>query len=142
MRKEILVITGIVLLISSVTTQAEITDVFIFPEEPIIYDEITINVFGEENYDVSITDSILNIDETSIEIDIYIDGGILPWITPWSHTENIGMLFIGTYDVTVNTFVEFNSTFNDTFSTTFEVVPEPATILLLFFGFTGIRGRR
>ena len=136
MRKEILVIAGIVLLISAVTTQAEITDVFIFPEEPIIYDEITINVFGEENFNVSVSDSFLTIDGTLLELDIHLQEGMMPVVTQWSHIVGVGTLPMDTYDLTVNTWIDTSPTFNDIYYTSFQVVPEPATILL--FGLGGL----
>ena len=134
MRKEILVITGIVLLISAVTTQAEITDVFIFPEEPIEIDPITISVFGVEPYNISITDTIFTVNETFLDLDIYFELGNLTVVTPWSHSEDIGFLGVGIYELTVNTINELEPEFNDSYYTTFEVTPEPATILLFGLG--------
>ncbi len=123
-------------------SQASITDVDILPEEPTEIDPITIFVSGEENYSVSVTDSILTINETLLELDIYLHLGFLPAVTPWSQIENIGVLSLGTYDLTVNTFVDSDPMYNDTFSTSFEVVPEPTTILFLALGMFMVREKR
>ena len=134
MRTKLLLMIGVCLAMSTMTAQAVITDVFIFPEEPIIYDEITINVFGEENFNISVSDSFLTIDGTLLELDIHLQEGMMPIVTPWSHTVDVGTLPIDTYDLTVNTWIDTTPIFNDTYYTSFEVVPEPATVLLLGFG--------
>jgi len=138
-RKEILVIAGIVLLILAVTTQAEITDVFIFPEEPMVIDPITIFVSGVESESVTIDNSDFQINGTSLVLDIYFHSGFLPVVTPWSHSEDIGLLGAGIYELTSNTIFESAPHLNDSYYTTFEVVPEPSTVVLLGIGFVYIR---
>jgi len=143
MKTRLLLITGIVLLIWSSTTQAEITDVFIYPEEPMEIDPITIFVSGEEGYGaVIIDDSDFQIDNTSLTLDIFLLTGNVAIVTPWSHSEDIGTLLMGTYDLTVNTIFELAPHRNDSYYTTFEVTPEPSTILLFGFGAIGIRRLR
>jgi predicted outer membrane repeat protein len=126
MRTRLLLMIWVCLAISTITVQAVITDVFILPEEPTITDAISILVSGGEGYNVSITDSILIIDETSIELDIYLHLGLLPVATPWSHSEDIGLLSAGIYELTANTIFESEPHLNDSYYTTFEVVPEPS----------------
>lgn len=119
--------------------QAGITDVTIQPSAPTEMDNISINVFGEESFHVSISDSPLTIDGTSLELDIHLQEGMMPVVTQWSHTEDVGNLSAGTYNLTVNTWIDRSPAFNDTYTTSFEVVPEPATALFLGLGLCGIR---
>jgi hypothetical protein len=141
--KKVAAIIIAILLISSSTAQAEITDVFIFPEEPIEIDPITIITSGVENYGgVRINSSSFLIDGSSLELDIFLDLGRLDVQTPWSYSEDIGALLMGTYDLTVNTIFESEPYRNDSYYTTFEVTPEPATILLFAMGAIAIRMRR
>ena len=133
--KKVAAIIIAILLISSSTTQAEITDVFIFPEEPIEIEPITIITSGVENYGgVRINSSSFLIDGTSLELDIFLDLGRLDVLTPWSYSEDIGTLLMGSYDLMVNTINELEPEFNDSYYTTFEVTPEPASILLFGVG--------
>ena len=135
MRTKIL-ISVIVLLIGIfvLPAQASITSVAVQPEIPTINDDISLLISGVESGSMEIVDTSLIINEMLLELDIYIRYGMLPVVTPWSHSENIGMLPIGTYDLTVSMFVESRPDLDDTFTTSFEVVPEPGTMILLGLG--------
>ena len=52
----------------------------------------------------------------------------------WSHTEIVGTLPTGVYDLTVNAFEGEFIFSSDTYLKTFEIVPEPMSIMLLGFG--------
>ncbi len=119
---------------------ASITDISIQPATPTFNDDISVLVSGVESSSMGIVDSSLTVDNTSIELDIYLQEGMLPVVTPWTHSENIGMLAIGTYDLMVNTI--YAPDVSDTFTTSFEVVPEPATLLLLAMGGLMMRRKR
>ena len=123
------------------SVKATITDVEINPDEPTMEDIITIVTYGEEGSGpVEVADSDFTITETEIALDIYLNLGFLTVMTPWSYSEDIGILPAGTYDLTVQTFADFGDI--DIYFTTFQVVPEPATILLLGLGVLLVKKRR
>lgn len=120
------------------SANAVITDVEIIPEEPTMEDIISIVTSGEEGSGaVFVTETDFRTDGTSLELDIFLDVGVFPAITPWSHTEDIGMLPVGTYDLDVRTIVYSNVT--DTYFKTFQVVPEPSIALLICLGAACVR---
>lgn len=138
--KIITIIAAAVLVFVYITNSAKavITDVEITPEEPTMEDIITIVTFGIEGIGpVEVTDSVFNITDKEIVLDISLDVGFLQVLTPWSHSEDIGTLPVGTYDLTVRTIVY--SDVIDSYFTTFQVVPEPGTALLLCFGMACVR---
>jgi hypothetical protein len=136
MRKKISKIVKIlvfIVVVTSASVNATITDVSIVPSLPTPLDVISIDISGVESTGpVFITDTDFRQDGTLLELDIFLDVGFAAVVTPWSHTENIGTLSAGLYDLTVRT-VE-DSVVSDTYSTSFEVVPEPATLILLALG--------
>lgn len=138
MKREIVkVIALIIIMCFTTSVNATITDVSIVPSLPTPMDVIFINVLGQESSGpVFIEDTDFRQDGMSLELDISLDVGPFLVITPWSHTENIGTLPAGVYDLTVNTIVELEPFRNDTSFTTFEVVPEPGTLVL--FGLGGL----
>ncbi len=143
MKTRLLLMIGLCLAMSTMTAQAGITDVFIFPEEPIVINPITIFVSGvESGGGVTIDNSDFQIDGTSLTLDIYIDIGLLTVVTPWSHSEDIGLLGAGIYELTANTFFEQVPFFNDSYYTTFEVTPEPSTLILFALGGLMVRKRK
>ena len=143
MRKLILII--IVLLIGAIIIplQASITDVTIQPETPITTDLISILVSGEESSGpVQITDSVYDLDSFDITLDLTLEAGLSPVITPWDYTYDVGLLSEGIYGLTVNTLVPSMPSRNDTYITSFEVVPEPATVLFFGLGMFLLRGKK
>ena len=133
MRREFIII---LVLVWGMMAQATIVDVTIEPEEPMETDIISIFVSGEDTCSVSVTDSFLIIEGSSVELDIYLNVGMMPVVTPWIHTEEIGYLSSGIYELTVNSVYDDIFPDPDNYVTTFEVIPEPATVLL--FGIGGL----
>ncbi len=119
---------------------ASITDVDILPEVPTTFDVITIFTEGlSGSGPVEIGDTNFTMNGTNLELDIEVHAGFLTVMTPWVHSENIGPLPLGIYDLTVNAIYAPDVT--DTFTTSFEVVPEPTTLLLLLGGIPVLRKR-
>ena len=144
-RKNLIVLFVIygVIFFGQVCVYGRITDVVISPEVPTDLDPITISTFGvETSGSVFINDSVFQIEDTILSLDLFITVGHLTVITPWSYLDDIGFLPSGTYNLTVSTFDEFDPTFNDTFSTTFKVVPEPASLLIMAVGMVTIQRRK
>jgi hypothetical protein len=106
---------------------ATITNVSISPGMPTFQDPITILVNGQEGAGpVQITDTDFFINDNSLILDLYLHVGFADIITPWSHSEVIGTLSFGNYDLTVNTFADYYGTiFENSLPINFAVVPEP-----------------
>lgn len=137
-RKIVKVITLTIIMCFSTSVNATITDVSIVPSLPTPLDVISIDISGEESTgDVSVAGTDFRQDGVLLELDIFLDVGVFQVVTPWSHTENIGTLPVGRYDLTVRTLEDGIETY--TYPTSFEVVPEPTTILLLGIGAIVIR---
>ncbi len=124
-----------------------IEDVHTDPIEPKDVDIITIVVSGIGGTPTWIDDSDFRIEDTSLELDIFLRFGPYGAISPWSHSEIIGTLPANYYDLAVSAYVYNDLTeiyeFRETYSTGFTVVPEPATLLLLTMGAVWIRaGKR
>ena len=142
MKRAILLIM-VVLLLGVVDTQAaivSISDVQVDPEEPSLSDIITFDVFGGFSHaGVTFTESQFSTNAFSLELDLFFTEGFGPLIpTGWSHSEEIGTLSAGTYDLTTQAYWRsspgYEYILHDTFPLEFEVVPEPATILLFSLG--------
>jgi hypothetical protein len=110
------------------SAKAAITDVEITPDEPTIEDIIIIDTSGTEGSGpVAVIDSFVNITGTEIGLDLILEVGPYAVITPWSYSEDIGILPAGMYDLTVRIIVY--SVVTDTYFKTFQVVPAPAMTL-------------
>lgn len=140
MKAKLLLMATVLLMGVVCPVQASITDVTIQPEIPTFNDDISLLISGVQGSGgVQITDSTFIINGTDLELNIDLLVGSFTVITPWSHTENIGVFPIGTYDLTVNMLVDLQPSLNDTFTTSFEVVPEPTTFLIISAGILCLR---
>ena len=123
--------------------QAEITAVQINPLAPTQFDPIEVITDGIETAGpVFINNAVFNVNGNNLQLDIHLEVGVLAVITPWSYTHNIGTLHVGTFDLTVNAIDDYTLFNTGTYTTSFEVVPEPASILMLAIGALFCRKRR
>ncbi len=126
--------------VNSFCAAVSITDVQISPENPSINDIITIETDGSiPGGTIFFDESIFAQDEFAVQLDLYFTGGSGPQVPqPWFHDEEIGILSQGSYDLSVQAYWRNSSTadyiLHDTYPTNFEVIPEPASILLLLAG--------
>jgi len=132
-RGKAIVLQFITLLAVTFQAHATITDVNILPTIPALTDPITIIVSGVEGSPAQITNTDFWVNDNSLSLDIYLDIGIIPVVTPWTHSEYIGTLPAGVYDLSVQTFVPMLPSLNDDYFRSFEVVPEPSTLTILGF---------
>jgi len=109
----------------------------ILPGTPTIYDPINIISSGFAGAGpVDVENTLFQINEINLTLDVYLNVGYLTVITPWSYTEDIGALPAGTYNLTVTAYYDYSGfTASEESYTSFEVIiPEPASLLLLGFG--------
>ena len=116
------------------------------PAAPSDLDEVEIHTWGSIGYifDIAMVDSDFNISGTLIELDFYFldanpTGIRLPVAGGWDSEAEAGILSLGIYDVVARVWVteDFlipDFRLADMCSTSFEVIPEPATSLLLVTG--------
>jgi hypothetical protein len=128
----------LVLMLGINVATATITSVQIIPAEPTLTDSISILVNGiEGSSPVQIMNTQFSVNGNSLALDIYLDLGFAFVLTPWSHTEVIGTLPTGDYNLTVRRLLPSYyppDTIVSSYSTSFEVVPEPCTVVFLGFG--------
>ena len=118
---------------------------YTIPSQPATTDPITIVAYGQVGYiNTPIDHTDFYMADTSLQLDIFFDFSetLLPMVAPWSHSEPIGMLSEDSYTLTVRTFEWPVIVIADTYLTSFEVVPEPATVLLLGLGGLALLRRR
>jgi hypothetical protein len=128
-----------ILVLLPVCANATITNVSISPAMPTLIDPITILISGIEGSGmVQIADTNFIVNGNILSLDVYLNVGHLDMMTPWTHSEEIGLLPFGVYDLNVRTLRQ--SVVNSTYSTSFEVVPEPATFVFLVIGLPIFRG--
>ncbi len=111
------------------------------PETPTIYDPISIiSSATAGSGPVVVEQSLFQVNGSHLSLNLDVSVGALQVITPWSYTENIGTLPAGSYDLAVTADYYFAGwTNSEEYYTSFEVIPEPATILLLSCGVLCIR---
>jgi hypothetical protein len=122
---------------------ASISDVIVIPSQPLDVDVITLDVSGSASSGNShIVSSLFQQDENHLTLDLTIDMGVLPVISYWSHSEQIGTLVPDTYTATVRLFYPYalpGEELQDTYITEFTVIPEPGTLAIFSFGLPLLR---
>ncbi len=134
--------------VNSFCAAVSIDDVQISPDNPSIYDIITIETEGSiPGGGIAFDESIFAQDAYALQLDLYFTaqtGTQIP--KPWFHNEEIGILSQGSYDLSVQSYRRISDMtdyiLQDTYSTNFEVIPEPASILLLLAGMPLLKKRK
>lgn len=121
---------------TSVTaTTVGIVTVDMFPQEPLETDIITFDIFGQASSKPSqVTYDEFTQNGTSLQLDLYIEMGMLPAVSDWTYSKDISPLSAESYTLEVRAFDNYSGILQDTYNLDFTVVPEPATILILGFG--------
>ena len=134
--------------VNSFCAAVTINNVQISPDNPSIYDIITIETDGSiPGGGIALDESVFTQDEYALQLDLYYTDTFGPHIPqPWFHDEEIGILSQGSYDLSVQVYWRVTATadyfLHDAYSTNFEVVPEPATLLLLLAGVPVLKKRK
>ena len=148
MRMRSLLMVGAILFIGTISANARIItirDVQIVPESPSLVDIITVEVSGGfssrgPRFDIS----EFSQNDFSLGLDLFYTAGVGPTIPEaWSHSEEIGELSLGIYDLNVQAYLRSTTAseyiLEDIYPVQFEVVPEPVTAVLLGAGLLGVR---
>jgi hypothetical protein len=137
MKANILIIAVTVLASSASASPIiiHIEDVEITPQVPTLLDTININVSGGASRSESQVEySEFLQDGTSLQLDLFVDVGIIMTPSTWSHLEELGPFAAESYSLSVRAFEYHDGTLKDTYTKDFVVIPEPATLLLLAIG--------
>ena len=143
----VLVFVAFVCVTNSAKATVSITDVYIMPEVPMVVDVITIFTSGSASQGSSWVDHTeFSMVDTSLQLDLFLDMGILFMASYWSYSEEISPLPAGTYTLTVRAFgpsyvPPYYGDLEDTYTVDFTVVPEPSTFVILAAGLVSFRSR-
>jgi hypothetical protein len=117
-----------------------IDSVDVVPSQPLEIDVITFNIFGRASGSPSqVAYSQLSQDGTSLQLDLYVDVGLLPAFSDWTYSKQIQPLPPAAYSLQVRTFDNYHNMLWDTYNVDFTVVPEPCTVALLGIGLPLLR---
>jgi hypothetical protein len=145
MERKIVKITALAIIMCFSTSSAAVTPLWIdnvdvSPEEPLDIDIITFDVYGG----ASSSWSWVEYDEfyqngASLQLDVYVNTGIQPMVSYWTHSREIPPLAADTYTLEVRALFYQSSTIWDTYTVDFTVVPEPASLVLFGSGLLIVR---
>jgi len=117
-----------------------IEDVDITPQVPTMLDIINIDVLGGASCSGSQVEySEFSRNGTSLQLDLFVDVGILTIPSTWSHLKQVGPFDAESYSLTVRAFEYQDGTLKDTYTVDFPVVPEPCTLVFLTIGLPVLR---
>ncbi len=117
-----------------------VDQVDVIPEMPSDTDIITFDIFGTASGDPShVAYDEFSQDGTSLQLDLYVDVGLLTGFSNWTYQKQIQPLSPATYSLEVRTFDNYHGTPGSTLTVDFTVVPEPATLAFLGVGLCILR---
>jgi len=135
-----------VLLFHGTAKAISIDDVNVIPIQPLQTDIITFDIFGIAGSPSWVEYDQFSQDGISLLLDLHFDMGMLPVVSDWSYSRQIGALAPATYTLTVRAFapdkIPWNGALQDTYTTEFTVTPEPASVFLLGLGVLVIRRKK
>jgi hypothetical protein len=141
--RNIVKIIALVIMIFSTSVTATtvgIVTVDMFPQEPLETDIITFDIFGQASSRPSqVTYDEFTQNGTSLQLDLYIEMGMLPAVSDWTYSKDISPLSAESYTLEVRAFDYRSGTLEDTFTFDFTVVPEPVTFVLFGLGLLIVR---
>lgn len=118
-------------------TTVWIDSVNIIPEQPFETDIITFNIAGKASTAPSWVEyDLFSQNETLLQLDLYIELGVLYTPSNWTYSKQISPLHPEVYSLQVRAFDNYDGTLQDIYNVDFTVVPEPASIVL--FGIVGL----
>ena len=130
----------IIVCFSNSATAIWIDSVDVIPEQPLEIDIITFNIFGTASGRPSqVAYDEFSQDGTSLQLDLYVDVGMLPAFSDWTYSKQIQPLPPTTYSLTVSAFGNYSGTLQDTYTVDFSVVPEPCSLIFLGVGLPLLR---
>lgn len=143
MKREIVKVIALTIMMCFSTSTAIaiwIDSVDVIPEQPLEIDIITFDIFGTASGSPSqVAYDEFSQDGTSLQLDLYVDVGILPAFSDWTYSKQVGTLIAGAYSLEVRAFDNYYGTLQDTYPVDFTVVPEPASLVLFGLGLLIVR---
>lgn len=143
MKRKIVIIASIIIMFFSTSAAASsvsINSVDVIPEQPLEIDIITFDISGLASTMPSWVEyDQFTQNETSLQLDLYVNRGILYAISDWTYSKDISPLPAETYTLEVRAFDCRLGTLEGAYTVDFTVMPEPATLVLFGLGLLIVR---
>jgi len=137
---KVIALTIIMCFSTSAATSVWIDSVDVIPEQPLETDIITFDILGRaSSWPSEVEYDQFTQNGTLLQLDLYVDMGIITMISNWTHSKDISPLSAETYTLEVRAFDYQLGTLQDTYTVDFTVVPEPATFVLFGLGLLIVR---
>ncbi len=113
---KIITLTIIMCFSTSAAIAIGIDSVDVIPEQPLEIDIITFNIFGTASGRPSqVAYDQFAQDGTSLQLDLYVDVGMMPAFSDWTYSKQVGTLNAGAYSLEVSAFDNYSGTLQDTY---------------------------
>jgi hypothetical protein len=118
----------------------QIDSVDVIPYQPLETDIITFNISGWAATSPSQVEyDLFSQNGTSLQLDLYIERGVLYTPSNWTYSKQISPLPSDVYNLQVRAFDFIDGTLQDTYNVDFTVVPEPSTLTIFVFALSFFR---